>query len=774
MQIHVRAVHRSSMGTNGRSIIVIVFVSSLLIGASCSYSFGDTVQQGQKIRDWEYLISANGNFKLAFFNPGKGRNRYLGIWYHNRPDIKPVWVGNRDTPVDGSSGALIIDEFGKLKIKHKKGDPIEISSTEARGNTTACATLLDSGNFVLKELNHDGSTKQIIWQSFDYPTDTLLPGMKLGMNFKTGQTWSLTSWVSDEVPATGSFTLSGDAYGTSQLIIWWQKNMYWVSGEWKNGHFEHAYELSDSDYANCTYVINEDEKYLTCTTNRSDTFWRYVMDSTGAISSGASPALDGGCLYDSAPGCAKMLPECRNQYTRFESSTGYISDDSYKIERSDRLSEFDCKTLCFKDCSCAGYALTNDNRTGCQFWSKEMRFVEDLFGGREVNILHHEEQEIIEYKHWWKLLIVISGISISMYMSRLVLAKKEPKVVVDGDDDHEKLLGELLSQEFGEINEQRRNELQLFSFESIQTATNNFASENLLGQGGFGLVFKGILNDGLEVAIKRAKCSGQGLIEFKNEIILIAKLQHTNLVRLLGCCLQREEKILVYEYLPNKSLDYFLFEPEQRMTLDWEKRFNIIEGVAQGLLYLHKYSRLKIVHRDLKSSNILLDENMNPKISDFGTARIFAPNDTEANASRIAGTYGYMAPEYAMDGIFSAKSDVYSFGVLLLEIVSGKRNTAHTYGRRQLNLIAYAWELWNEGRVLELIDSALGEMYNVNEALSCTHVGLLCVQDNPIDRPTMSEAMTMIRNESFPLSTPRQPALFAGWNQLEINIPSSV
>ncbi|KAK6914899.1 Translation machinery associated TMA7 [Dillenia turbinata] len=671
MKIHIQAVHCASMGTNGRSIIVIIFVSSLLIGTTCSYSYGDTFLQGQKIRDWEYLVSANGNFKLAFFNPSKGGNLYLGIWYHNRPDIKPVWVGNRDTPVDGSSGALIIDEFGKLKITHRKGDPIEISSNEARGNTTASATLLDSGNFVLKELNYDGSTKQILWQSFDYPTDTLLPGMKLGMNFKTGKKWSLTSCVSDEVPASGSFTLSGDANGTSQLIIWWQKNMYWISGEWKNGHFEHAHELSDSDYANCTYVINEDEKYFTCTTNRSDTLWRYVMDSTGAISSGVSLALDGGCLYDSAPGCmTKMLPESRNLYTR---------------------------NLCFRDCSCAAYAFTNDNRTGCQFWSKEMTFIEDLFGGREVNILRSEEQEFIEYKHWWELLIVISGISISMYMSTLILAKKELKVgAVDGDDDHEKLLGELLSHEFGEINEQRRYELQLFSFESIETATNNFASANMLGQGGFGSVFKRILNDGQEVAINRATCLGQGLTEFKNEIILIAKLQHTNLVRLLGCCLQREEKILVYEYLPNKSLDYFLFICPT-LSIRHSTKYN----------YLHYL------------------------------------------------TGGYMAPEYAMEGIFSVKSDVYSFGVLLLEIVSGKRNTIHCHGGRQLNLIAYTWELWDEGRVLELIDSALVETYNINKALRCTHVGLLCVQDNPLDRPTMSEVVMMISGKAKPLKQPK-------------------
>ncbi|CAL1378047.1 unnamed protein product [Linum trigynum] len=183
------------------------------------------------------------------------------------------------------------------------------------------------------------------------------------------------------------------------------------------------------------------------------------------------------------------------------------------------------------------------------------------------------------------------------------------------------------------------NDFQLFSFEHIVSATGNFHADNKLGQGGFGPVYKGKLPSGLEVAIKRLSTSSrQGLVEFKNEVRFIAKLQHDNLVRLVGCCIENREKILVYEYLPNKSLDFSLFAPTDDNVLDWKKRFNIIQGIAQGLLYLHKYSRLKIVHRDLKASNILLDSEMNPKISDFGLARIFHPNETRAITARVAGT----------------------------------------------------------------------------------------------------------------------------------------
>ncbi|KAJ7967624.1 Receptor-like protein kinase [Quillaja saponaria] len=212
-----------------------------------------------------------------------------------------------------------------------------------------------------------------------------------------------------------------------------------------------------------------------------------------------------------------------------------------------------------------------------------------------------------------------------------------------------------------------------FDFGTISAATDNFSDSNKLGQGGFGAVYKGRLTNGQEIAVKRlSRESGQGDQEFKNEVLLVAKLQHRNLVRLLGFCLERRERLLIYEFVPNKSLDYLLFDPRKRAQLDWERRYKIIGGIARGLLYLHEDSRLRIIHRDLKVSNILLDADMNPKISDFGMARLFVVDQTQGNTSRIVGTFGYMAPEYAMHGYFSVKSDVYSFGVLVLEIVSGK------------------------------------------------------------------------------------------------------
>ncbi|XP_077220998.1 cysteine-rich receptor-like protein kinase 7 [Tasmannia lanceolata] len=314
---------------------------------------------------------------------------------------------------------------------------------------------------------------------------------------------------------------------------------------------------------------------------------------------------------------------------------------------------------------------------------------------------------------------------------------------------------------FGE-NDDESQELPLIDFSIIQQATNNFSDDYKLGQGGFGPVYKGILPDGNEVAVKRlSRGSEQGMGEFNNEVKLIAKLQHRNLVRLLGCCMETEEMILVYEYMPNTSLDGFLYDQRKRAQLDWTKRLHIIVGISRGLLYLHEDSRLRIIHRDLKASNILLDHEMNPKISDFGMARVFRGNQLSPdNTLRVVGTIGYMAPEYAMEGLFSVKSDVFSFGVLLLEIVSGKRNSRLFLTQYRQRLLVYAWRLWSEGKSLELIDPLLMESCSTSEVIRCIHISLLCVQENAADRPTMSFVVLMLGSESISLPQPAKPPNF--------------
>ncbi|XP_039160986.1 cysteine-rich receptor-like protein kinase 19 [Eucalyptus grandis] len=304
----------------------------------------------------------------------------------------------------------------------------------------------------------------------------------------------------------------------------------------------------------------------------------------------------------------------------------------------------------------------------------------------------------------------------------------------------------------------RSKESLLISLRKLKEATRNFSEEYKLGKGGFGSVYKGTLSNGREIAVKRlSSSSAQGLQELKTEVLLVAKLLHRNLVRLLGFCLEEDEKLLVYEFLPNGSLDKILFDQIKRFSLEWERRYRIIVGIVRGLLYLHQDSQLRIIHRDLKASNILLDEEMNPKIADFGLAKLFSGSQTQGNTLRVAGTYGYMAPEYIQHGHFSTKSDVYSFSILVLEIVTGQKNWS---SNNLANLQSHAWQHWANGTALELLDPTIGDQFPRYEVLKCIQIGLMCVQDGPADRPSMSEVIMMLSSYTISSPAPARPAFY--------------
>uniref|UniRef100_A0A0D9WZV5 Protein kinase domain-containing protein n=1 Tax=Leersia perrieri TaxID=77586 RepID=A0A0D9WZV5_9ORYZ len=308
-------------------------------------------------------------------------------------------------------------------------------------------------------------------------------------------------------------------------------------------------------------------------------------------------------------------------------------------------------------------------------------------------------------------------------------------------------------------------ESMLIDISTLRAATGCFAECNKLGEGGFGAVYKGTLPDGDEIAVKRlSKSSAQGVGELKNELALVAKLQHKNLVRLVGVCLEQEERLLVYEFVPNCSLDQILFDSEKREQLDWGKRYKIINGIARGLQYLHEDSQLKVVHRDLKASNILLDMNMNPKISDFGLARLFGRDQTQGVTNLVVGTYGYMAPEYAMRGNYSVKSDVFSFGVMVLEIVTGKKNNDCYNSRQCEDLLTLVWEQWTARAVSEVVDPLMGGGFSWSDVMRCIHIGLLCVQGDPAERPVMSSVVMMLGSDTVSLRAPTKPAFYARRN----------
>lgn len=298
-------------------------------------------------------------------------------------------------------------------------------------------------------------------------------------------------------------------------------------------------------------------------------------------------------------------------------------------------------------------------------------------------------------------------------------------------------------------------EQKLFPFETLVAATKNFHQK--LGEGGFGPVFKGRLEDGREIAVKKlSQNSNQGKKEFENEAKLLARVQHRNVVNLLGYCTRGAEKLLVYEYISNESLDKFLFKTGRREELDWKRRYDIIGGIARGLLYLHEDSHSCIIHRDIKASNVLLDDKWAPKIADFGMARLFSEDQTHVN-TRVAGTNGYMAPEYVMHGHLSVKADVFSFGVLILELISGQKNSTFDVNLDAQNLLEWAWKLYKKGRSLEVLDPSLASSAVAEQVAMCVQIGLLCTQADPKSRPNMRRVVVMLSKKPGTLEEPTRP-----------------
>ncbi|KAK3154728.1 hypothetical protein QOZ80_2BG0194410 [Eleusine coracana subsp. coracana] len=286
--------------------------------------------------------------------------------------------------------------------------------------------------------------------------------------------------------------------------------------------------------------------------------------------------------------------------------------------------------------------------------------------------------------------------------------------------------------------------LRVFSYKDIRIATKNFHQCNKLGRGGFGTVYKGVWRDGTSFAAKVLSSeSDQGIKEFLAEIESISEVKHANLVRLLGCCIQRRNRILIYEYLENNSLDHALQASGLEKgvtTLSWSARSDICMGTAKGLSYLHEEHEPNIVHRDIKASNVLLDGNKQPKIGDFGLAKLFPDNVTHISTG-VVGTTGYLAPEYFVHGQLTKKADVYSFGVLILEIVSGRRISQTI--RSDTFLVREAWVLYKQGSLLDMVDASM-EDYPKEEVLRYIRVGLACTQVTPSSRPTMRQVVAML------------------------------
>ncbi|KAB1202884.1 hypothetical protein CJ030_MR8G027821 [Morella rubra] len=745
-----------------------VFIVPNLLFLFFTTSYGvDSITQTQSLSDGKTLVSKGGSFELGFFRPGSSTNRYLGIWYKNILDKTVVWVANRGSPINDSSGFLMINGTGSLLLLGQNKTVVWSTSPPTQSQNLLLQ-LLDSGNLVLRDERTD-NPEDYVWQSFDYPSDTLLPGMKHGWDLRRGLNRRLTSWKNWEDPSPGDTIFEIELYNYPDGYIWKGSKIFYRTGPWNGIGTSGSPALKRNSIYQFTFVTNEDEVYYMYTLknqsvitrlviNQSDNpFQRYTWVETEKIwnlystlpkdlcDSYARCGAYGNCIISDSPICQCLKgfrPKSEEKWDLTDWTQGCVPKKPLSCQ--DKLKHGFLKFT--------GLKLPDTKNT----WvDRNIRQFET--GGQDLYIrMDASELESVDGRKKKIAAIVVASVAV---VSGLLLGGcyifRSRKNAKEAAEKSEKL-GQ------GRDGQEEDMELPILNLSTITRATDGFSFDNKLGEGGFGPVYKGVLEDGQEIAVKRlSKISGQGANEFKNEVILIAKLQHRNLVRLLGCCVEGEEKLLVYEYMPNRSLDSFIFDKTRYKILDWSKRFQIICGIARGLLYLHEDSRLRIIHRDLKASNILLDKELNPKISDFGMARIFGGDQTEGNTNRVVGTYGYMAPEYASDGYFSTKSDVFSFGILLLEIISGKKSRGVFHQDQSLNLIGYAWKLWKENSPLGLMDACLEDSHCSSEVLRCIHISLLCVEQRPEDRPSMSSVVLMLGSENA-LLQPKQPGFFTG------------
>ncbi|CAL5393952.1 unnamed protein product [Camellia sinensis] len=785
-------------------VLLIVFT---IPSQHCSAT--DTLTQSQPISAGQTLISSGQIFELGFFIPSNSSKQYVGIWHKNIPidDRKVVWVANRENPLtvtatDSASSSLTVGKDGNLRLLDGMNNTVWLTNVSVHSNNSI-AVLSDRGDLTLK----DSVSGLILWESFNYPCDTFSPGMMLGMNTKTGEKRFMSSWLTEDDPSPGEYVCGFSLDTPTQVFIRNGFKPCWRSGPWDGSKFIGVLDI-DHGYANKLNIVHDNQQggvYITWYSENTSyvefifltpdgtlkvTHWDEqvknlyvswmvpanqcdiygVCGPFGVCDKNKSPNCE--CLKGFVPnstedwwkgnwagGCVRKTELLCEKNTSSLASSGKAQNDGFwKLSDMKLPDHYEylhtkdssgCQQWCLSNCSCVAYAYVTGIH--CMVWSGGLMDIQQfqLAAGNDL-FLRLSYLELGKDKKNKKFIISFTTISGVVLLGAFMYGMHRWRA-------NQRVKRGNMRKDFKMVDSMDTSELPIINFDKILVATDNFSTTNKLGEGGFGPVYKGRLEDGHQVAVKRlSRHSGQGVEEFKNEIVLISKLQHRNLVRLLGCCIEGEEKLLVYEYMTNKSLDTFLFDATKRVKLDWAKRFHIIQGIARGLLYLHRDSCLRVIHRDLKVSNILLDNDMNPKISDFGLARTFRVTQELANTHRVMGTFGYMSPEYAMGGLFSEKSDVYSFGVLLLETVSGVRNTSFHYHEKYLNLLGYAWELYNEGQASDLVDEVVVDSCSLSEVMRCVQIGLLCVQDHVADRPTMSIVVFMLSNE-MDLPHPKQP-----------------
>ncbi|KAA8519924.1 hypothetical protein F0562_014166 [Nyssa sinensis] len=580
-------------------------VFTVLVGSSNGGGEGiavDTLAPNQTLTDnGVVLVSSGGRFELGFFSPSDSNNRYVGIWFGNVPQQTPVWVANKNNPLPDSSGVLTITATGNAVITNNRSNIILWSSSSS--STTASSPvlqLLNTGNLVVKTSDNSGN---YLWQSFDYPCDTLLPGMKLGWNLRTGQEWYITSWKSLQDPSSGDYTYRVDSRGLPQLVLRQGSTVVYRSGPWDGVRFGGGPALAQNPVFTPIFVFNATYVYYSFQNNDQSTISRFVVNQSGSLdhltwNQGRGEWVDiislradncdnyaacgpnGVCNINVSPVCQcpnGFIPRLPQDWERLDWTGGCVlrtplncsapegfkrfsglklPDSSNFLVNGIGMSPEECRVACLRNCSCVTYAVTEIS--GCVVWFGDLVDIREYSEGGQDLYIRMAASELGSNSNAKRTAVIASvsailGVIILGLISWLVIWKRSARQSGVQSSDNP-------NQENNQSNEDEELELPLFDLVTISKATNNFSFTNKIGEGGFGPVYRGKLSTGQEIAVKRlSKDSGQGLKELKNEVILIVKLQHRNLVRLLGCCIHGEERMLIYEYMPNKSLDLIIF-----------------------------------------------------------------------------------------------------------------------------------------------------------------------------------------------------------------------
>lgn len=761
---------------NSCLIPFLLFLYFFSLNTHVSYG-ADTLSANQSLSGAQTLVSSGENFELGFFKAGNSSNYYIGMWYKkvttNPPTI--AWVANREIPISNrfSSELRIVD--GNLVLYNESKVPIWSSNVNSTtSSSSVVAVLRDDGNLVLR----DGpNTSLPLWQSFDYPAHTWLPGSKIAYNNRTGTKQLLTSWKNAEDPAPGLFSLELDPNEEQYLIKWNRSEQYWTSGSWNGEIFSLVPEMRANYIYDFSYNITENESYFTYSLKNPSTISRFVMDVSGQVKQltwlpvtqewnlfwtqprqqcevYAFCGAFGTCNDDSMPFCHCLTgfrPRSDTDWKLSDFSGGCVRETNLRcgntsgvgvekqgflmmsqvgsLQHSQSLAvgtAAECRSSCLNNCSCTAYAYDN---SVCSIWNRDLLNLKQLKSD-------DENGRVIYIK------LATSDIPSSKDNKGLIIGAVAGSVVVVV------LLGIIL---FAVWRRRRRlvvnmktveGSLVAFGYRDLQNVTKNFSEK--LGGGGFGSVFKGTLPDSTIVAVKKLESISQGEKQFRTEVSTIGTIQHVNLVRLRGFCSDGNKRLLVYEYMPNGSLDSHLFREKSDKALDWKTRYQIALGTARGLVYLHEKCRDCIIHCDIKPENILLDAELCPKVADFGLAKLVG-RDFSRVLTTMRGTRGYLAPEWISGVPVTAKADVYSYGMMLFEFVSGRRNSEQSEDGRLKFFPQWAASVTVDGGdLLSLLDHRLDRSADVEEVTRICRVACWCIQDDEDNRPSMSQVVQIL------------------------------